>query len=105
MTEPTTTPEMIAADASEINQAALSYREEPVALTMSNVWLNDAAPKQVFRERGLQLLMFEERMRFNDDKTITFSSSYFCCEFLEGRDNQVASLKDYGMLTRQEAGQ
>ena len=53
---------------------------------MSNTWLNDAAPKQLFKEKDLQLLMFEQRMKFlNNGKVqnkITFSSSYFCYNFL-----------------------
>lgn len=53
---------------------------------MSNTWLNDAAPKQLFKEKDLQLLMFQERMKFKNngaiDNKITFSSSYFCWNFL-----------------------
>ena len=53
---------------------------------MSNTWLNDAAPKQLFRNKQLELLMFEQRMLFDNngriDKKITFSSSYFCHNFL-----------------------
>lgn len=60
---------------------------KPFALIMTNAWLNDSAPAQLFKERDLQLLMFDKRMRFNspdnraNDK-ITFSSSYYCCDFL-----------------------
>jgi len=80
----------------KIFERALSFGK-PFALLMSNTWLNDAAPKQLFRERELQLLMFEERMRFLGcgDK-ITFSTSYFCCDFLP-KQIIMASLKDYGM--------
>ena len=72
---------------------------KPFALIMSNTWLNDAAPKQVFRNITLQLLMFEERMKFmnqdNSENKITFSSSYFCVDVL---DQQIMfdSLKGYG---------
>ena len=61
---------------------------KPFALVMANTWLNDAAPKQLFKDRDLQLLMFEQRMEFirlkpaDDDKKIPFSSSYYCCDFL-----------------------
>jgi len=61
---------------------------KPFALLMSNTWLNDAAPKQIFMDRGrdLQLLMFDRRIHFERngqvDKKTTFSSSYFCCDFL-----------------------
>lgn len=53
---------------------------------MSNTWLNDAAPKQLFKDKDLQLLMFDKRMKFNNngivEDKITFSSSYFCYNFL-----------------------
>lgn len=69
----------------QIFERALSFNK-PFALIMSNTWLNDAAPKQLFKEEDLQLLMFEQRMKFlNNGKVqnkITFSSSYFCYNFL-----------------------
>lgn len=37
---------------------------------MSNTWLNDAAPKQLFKEKDLQLLMFEQRMKFMNNGEI-----------------------------------
>jgi len=60
---------------------------KPFALIMTNTWLNDAAPKQIFKDKDLQLLMFDKRMEFiqpNSTKTnkITFSSSYYCWNFL-----------------------
>ncbi|MBG7631296.1 MAG: tRNA (adenine-N(6)-)-methyltransferase, partial [Bacteroidetes bacterium] len=59
---------------------------KPFALIMTNTWLNDAAPKQLFKEKELQLLMFDKRMQFiNSNITehkITFSSSYYCWNFL-----------------------
>jgi len=67
-------------------ERALSFHK-PFALIMSNTWLNDSAPKQLFAERDLQLLMFDKRMKFenpdgrSNDK-ITFSSSYYCWNFL-----------------------
>lgn len=68
-----------------IFERALSFGK-PFALVMSNTWLNDAAPKQLFRDKQLELLMFEQRMLFNNngkiEKKITFSSSYFCHDFL-----------------------
>lgn len=69
----------------KIFERALSFNK-PFALIMSNTWLNDSAPKQIFKEKELQLLMFEERMKFLNngviDKKITFSSSYYCYNFL-----------------------
>ena len=49
---------------------------------MTNTWLNDSAPKQLFKDKDLQLLMFEQRINFSDEKKITFSSSYYCWNFL-----------------------
>lgn len=67
-------------------ERALSF-EKPFALIMTNTWLNDSAPKQLFRDKDLQLLMFEQRMKFHmangkDNDKITFSSSYYCWNFL-----------------------
>lgn len=67
-----------------IFERALSF-DKPFALIMALNWLNDKAPMQLFRDKGLQLLMFEERMTFkNQDKCnkINFSSAYFCRNFL-----------------------
>lgn len=71
----------------KIFERALSFNK-PFALIMSNTWLNDSAPKKVFvkADRQLQLLMFDKRMLFKNggeiQKKITFSSSYYCCDFL-----------------------
>jgi hypothetical protein len=70
----------------QIFERALSFNK-PFALVMSNTWLNDSAPKQLFKEKELQLLMFDKRMRFNlpngqQNNKITFSSSYYCWNFL-----------------------
>lgn len=71
----------------KIFERALSFNK-PFALIMSNTWLNDAAPVQVFTSAGKQmhLLLFDKRMRFKVNgviqNKITFSSSYFCCDFL-----------------------
>ena len=66
-------------------ERALSF-DKPFALIMSNTWLNDSAPKQLFKDKDLQLLMFDKRMKFvNNGKVnnkITFSSSYYCYKFL-----------------------
>jgi hypothetical protein len=65
---------------------ALTFNK-PFALIMANTWLNDAAPKQLFRDKDLQLLMFDKRMEFLQgdgrvNNKITFSSSYFCWNLL-----------------------
>ena len=46
----------------------------------------DSAPKLLFMEKDLQLLMFDKRMMFSNNGVIldkiTFSCSYFCWNFL-----------------------
>ena len=42
-------------------ERALSFGK-PFALIMTNTWLNDSAPKQLFKDKDLQLLMFDKRM-------------------------------------------
>ena len=70
----------------QIFERALSFGK-PFALIMTNTWLNDSAPKQLFKNKDLQLLMFDKRMKFispdgRDNNKITFSSSYYCWDFL-----------------------
>ena len=65
----------------KIFERALSF-EKPFALIMSNTWLNDSAPKQLFLNKDLQLLMFDKRIKYDDNNKITFSSSYYCYNFL-----------------------
>lgn len=69
----------------KIFERALSFNK-PFALIMSNTWLNDSAPKKLFMDRQLQLLMFDKRMKFLNngivENKITFSSSYYCWNFL-----------------------
>lgn len=65
----------------KIFERALSFWK-PFALIMANTWLNDSAPKQLFKEKELQLLMFDKRIKYNDMNKITFSSSYFCYNIL-----------------------
>lgn len=65
----------------QIFERALSFGK-PFALLMSNTWLNDSAPKVLFMKRDLQLLLFRNRIHFNNQKKITFSSSFFCYDFL-----------------------
>jgi len=69
-------------------ERALSFNK-PFALIMTNAWLNDRYSKQVFidADRQMQLLMFDKRMKFTNpdgrpNDKITFSSSYYCCDFL-----------------------
>lgn len=61
---------------------ALSFGK-PFALLMSLTWLNDAAPKQLFMDIDLQLLMFDKRIKYGQGNKITFSSAYYCRDFLQ----------------------
>ena len=70
----------------KIFERALGFNK-PFALMMSNTWLNDSAPKQLFKDKDLQLLMFDKRIKFVKpngavENKITFSSSYYCYNFL-----------------------
>lgn len=81
----------------QIFERALSFGK-PFALIMSNTWLNDSAPKQVFKDKQLQILFFEERMKFSNNgvvqNKITFSSSYFCYNLLP-KDIVMDKLSNY----------
>lgn len=65
----------------KIFERCLSFNK-PFALLMTNTWLNDSAPKQLFKEKDLQLLMFDKRIQYSNEKKITFSSSYYCWNLL-----------------------
>ncbi len=71
----------------KIFERALSFKK-PICLLMSNTWLNDKYSKWVFKEsnRQMQLLMFDKRIKFLNQgevqNKITFSSSYYCSDFL-----------------------
>lgn len=67
----------------EIFKRAIGFNK-PFCLLMSLTWLNDTAPKLLFKNAGLQLLMFEERMVFKgyNKNKINFSAAYFCRDFL-----------------------
>lgn len=59
--------------------------QKPFALIMTNTWLNDSAPKRLFKENNIdmELLMFDRRIRFINPNgesmwSPTFSSSYYC---------------------------
>jgi len=69
-------------------ERALSFGK-PFALLMTNAALNDKYPVWCWEELGkqFQILKFDKRMRFINNEgrpnnKITFSSSYFCYNFL-----------------------
>ena len=72
----------------DIFKRALSFGK-PIALLMSMAWLNDSGSKKAFSEsdRHMQLLMFDNRIKFNNpfgiaNDKITFSSGYYCSDLL-----------------------
>ena len=58
--------------------------DKPFAMLMTLTWLNDAAPKILFKDKDLQLLMFNQRIKYqnNGEQKINFSSAYYCYNFL-----------------------
>lgn len=69
----------------KIFERALSFGK-PFMLLMSNTWLNDSAPKVLFKDKDLQLMMFRNRIKFLNNgivnNKITFSSSFYCYDIL-----------------------
>ena len=70
----------------KIFERALSFNK-PFALLMTMTFMNEAAPVQLFEDRGLQLLLFDKRIEFIQPNAkqkgkITFNSSYYCWNFL-----------------------
>lgn len=64
--------------------------QKPFALLMTLTWLNDSWSKLIYINswKQMQLLMFDKRIKYiqpwkNDNNKITFSSWYYCCDFLE----------------------
>ena len=67
-----------------IFERCLSFNK-PFALIMTLTWLNDAAPKQLFKDKDLQLLMFDKRMEFiqgGKQGKVTFSTAFYCYDLL-----------------------
>lgn len=67
----------------EIVERALSFKK-PFALLLPMTWLNDSAPKQLFKNINLELLMFEQRIQYKnkEQNKINFSSGYYCYNLL-----------------------
>lgn len=68
-----------------IFERALSFNK-PFALLMSNTWLNDSAPYHLFKDKDLQILSFDKRIKFLNNgvvnNKITFMSAYWCKDIL-----------------------
>jgi hypothetical protein len=55
---------------------------KPFGLLMSNLWLNDTTPTKLFKDKELQILMFDKRIQYDYSNRIPFGSSYFCWDLL-----------------------
>ena len=55
---------------------------KPFALLMGNLWLNSSAPCRLFREKEMQMLLFDKRIQFTEKNGVYFGSSYFCHKIL-----------------------
>ncbi len=83
---------------------------KPFALLMSNLWLNDKAPNQVFKGKDLELLIFDCRVHYNELNQVPFGSSYYCYNFLPkqiiledikvDKKSQSRMYKDLNFLTK-----
>lgn len=51
----------------QIFERAMSFNK-PFCLLMTCAWLNDSAPYKIFKDKDLQLLMFNKRMQFKNKK-------------------------------------
>lgn len=51
---------------------------KPFALLLSNLWLNSSAPMRLFKEKEMQMLLFNKRIQFTEKNAAYFGSSYFC---------------------------
>lgn len=69
----------------KIFERAMSFNK-PFALIAPNTWWNDSAPYNLFKDKNLQILSFNKRMKFLNNgvvqNKITFMSAYWCCDFL-----------------------
>lgn len=69
----------------KIFERALSF-DKPFALIAPMTWLNDSAPAHLFKDKELQILSFDKRMKFLNHGTIqtkiTFMSAYWCYKLL-----------------------
>lgn len=55
---------------------------KPFALLLSNLWLNSSAPCRFFKEREMQILLFDKRINYSEKNAVYFGSSYFCHKVL-----------------------
>lgn len=51
---------------------------KPFALLLTNLWLNSSAPCRLFKEREMQILLFDKRINYSDKNAVYFGSGYYC---------------------------
>lgn len=59
----------------------MTFRK-PFALLLTNLWLNSSAPYRLFKDREMQILLFDKRINYSEKNAVYFNSSYFCCDIL-----------------------
>lgn len=65
----------------KIVERCLSFGK-PFALLLSNLWLNSSAPVRLFKEKEMQMLLFDKRIQFTEKNAAYFGTSYFCHKVL-----------------------
>lgn len=64
---------------------AMSFKK-PFALLMTNTWWNDSAPYHLFKDKSLNILSFNKRIKYKNNgvvnNKITFMSAYWGIGFL-----------------------
>ncbi|MFV0470907.1 MAG: hypothetical protein ACK5L7_02565 [Paludibacteraceae bacterium] len=65
----------------KIVERCLSFNK-PFAVLLPLTWLNDTAPNQLFYQKEFELLLFDKRIHFNNERKINFACGYFCHQFL-----------------------
>lgn len=57
-------------------------RAGAVRALLSNLWLSSSAPCRFFKEREMQMLLFDKRINYSEKNAVYFGSSYFCYKVL-----------------------
>ena len=77
--------------------------DKPFALLMSNFWLNSVGPCRLFKDRELQLLMFDKRIQYDKGGGVPFGSSYYCHRLLPKQivfEDLAVCRNDYSRMHR-----
>ena len=55
---------------------------KPFALLLTHLWLNSSAPCRLFKEKEMQILLFDKRINYSDKNAVYFGSGYYCYQIL-----------------------